>query len=134
MAERTNKIKIEGKVCSGKGVGKKFVQLPWAEKQFLEKLGFIPYPGTLNLILTQKSMEKKKKLEKNEGIAIIPEKGYCEAKCFRAKINGRIQGAVVIPKVQNYPEELLEVLSPLNLRKALDLKDGNLVEITVYLG
>jgi len=134
MAKGTNEVKIEGKICSGKGIGKKFVKLPWVGRQFQEKLGFIPYPGTLNLILTRKEKEKKKKLEENEGIAIIPEKGYCKAKCFKVKINGRIQGAVIIPKVQNYPEELLEILSPLNLRKALNLKDGSLVEITVYLG
>jgi len=133
MAKRTNEIKIEGKVCSGKRVGKKFVELPWVRRQFLEKLGFIPYPGTLNLILTRKNKEEKEKLEKTKSLVIIPEKGYCEAKCFRAKINKKIQGAVIIPKVQNYPKETLEIISPLNLRKALNIKDGDLVEVTAYL-
>jgi riboflavin kinase len=133
MAQKPNEVKIKGKVSSGKGIGKKFVELSWAQKQFTKKLGFNPYPGTLNLILTRNDKEKKRKLEKLRGITIIPEKGYCEAKCFKAKIDGKLQAAIIFPKVSGYPEGLLEVLSPLNLKKALNLKDGDKVKIIVYL-
>jgi riboflavin kinase len=40
------KITLRGRVSSGGGTGSFFVNLPWAKKQFKEKLGFDPYPGT----------------------------------------------------------------------------------------
>jgi len=97
-------------------------------------LGFNPYPGTLNLILSNKEAEKRKKLKKYKGITIIPEKGYCKAKCFKAKIKelDEAEAALILPLVPNYPENLIEIISPLNLREKLNLKDGDRLEILVY--
>ena len=134
MAKEQNQIRIRGFITSGKGVGKNFVELEWAQKQFREKLGFNPYPGTLNLILSNEEAEKRKKLEKFKGIVIIPEKGYCKAKCFKAKIKelDEAEAALILPLVPNYPENLIEIISSLNLREKLDLKDGNDIEILIY--
>ena len=134
MAKEQNKIRIMGFITSGKGVGRNFVKLEWAKKQFREKLGFNPYPGTLNLILSNKEAEKRKKLKKYEGITIIPEKGYCKAKCFKAKIKelDEAEAALILPLVPNYPENLIEIISPLNLREKLNLKDVDRLEILVY--
>ena len=134
MAKEQNQIRIRGFITSGKGVGKNFVGLEWAQKQFREKLGFNPYPGTLNLILSNEEAEKRKKLEKFKGIVIIPEKGYCKAKCFKAKIKGLngAEAALILPLVPNYPENLIEIISSLNLREKLDLKDGDDIEILIY--
>ena len=136
MAKKQDRIRIRGFVASGKGIGRNFVELEWVQKQFKEKLGFKPYPGTLNLILTSGEAEKRKKLEKLEGIVITPKKGYCKAKCFKAKIEGldEPKAAVILPLVSNYPENLIEIISLLNLREKLDLKDGDSLEIMVYCG
>jgi len=134
MAKEQNQIRIKGAVVSGQGVGKNFVELKWARRQFEEKLGFKPYPGTLNLILTDEEVEKRRKLERLEGIAITPEKGYCKAKCFKAEIEGleNVEAAIILPSVSNYPKNLIEIISPVNLRKKLNLRDGNSLEILVY--
>lgn len=134
MAEKQNRIKIRGFIASGEGVGKNFVKLEWAERQFQEKLGFKPYPGTLNLILDGEEVEKREMLDKIKGISITPRKGYCKAKCFKAKIEGlnEVKAAIVLPSVQNYPKNLIEIISPENLREKLDLKDGKSLEIIVY--
>lgn len=134
MAKEQNRIRIKGFVASGRGVGKNFVELGWAQKQFEEKLGFKPYPGTLNLTLNSGEVKKRKKLEMLDGIVIMPEKGYCKAKCFKAKITGlnEVKSALIFPLVSDYPENLIEIISPINLREKLNLKNGDSLEILVY--
>jgi len=125
-------ITIEGRISSGEGVGSQFVKLPWVEKQFEEKLGFIPYSGTLNIRLSHGvDISKLKNAEKR--IRINSLKGLLGGWCFKALIMKRLWGAIVVPDVQEYPDDLLEILAPVNLRKTLGLKDGMEIEITVWL-
>jgi len=125
------KITLKGRVFSGGGTGSFFVNLPWAKKQFREKLGFDPYPGTLNLQLI--SIIEKENLRKAEGIKIEPQEGFYGGRCFKALVMENVWGAIVIPDVQGYPRDVLEILAPVNLRKALNLKDGMEVKVTVWL-
>jgi riboflavin kinase len=121
---------FKGTVFSGTGNGKKFLDLPWVKQQIEEKLGFTPYAGTLNIRLTEDSAQKKSLLEKAQGIEIEPQVGYCPGVLFRACI-GALDCAVVIPKVPNYPSDVLEVIAPVYLRGELKLVDGCLVTVTV---
>ena len=127
----TQEIVLKGNVFSGNKKGKLFVSLPWVKKQMNEKLGFNPYAGTLNLRLPNKT--DLNRLREANGITIMPEKGYSEGKCFKALVNGKVRGAVVLPDVPDYPPDLLEVLAPVNLRKKFGLKDGREVEVTVKI-
>ncbi len=54
---------IKGKVFSGLGEGKYYVSLQGYKKQFEEKLGFTPYPGTLNLRIPKEQMFFRAKLD-----------------------------------------------------------------------
>jgi riboflavin kinase len=127
----TKKLAVNGKVFGSNKRGTKFVKLSWVKKQINEKMGFIPYLGTLNLRLTNETDIKK--LRKMNGIKIIPEKGYCEGKCFKALVKGKVKGAVVLPDVPEYPTDVLEVLAPINLRENLELKDGVEIEVIIIL-
>jgi len=129
-----SKINIKGEVFSGSGDGTKYTSLPWVKKQMEDKLGFTPHPGTLNLRLSGEHVKLRKLLHEAEGVEILPmEKGYCRGKCLRAYLMDGIACAVVLPAVPGYPEDVLEVLAPINLRERLGLKDGDSVEITVIL-
>jgi riboflavin kinase len=125
------KITLNGKVFSGRGTGSFFVNLPWAKKQFKEKLGFNPYPGTLNLQL--ESRTDTDILWTAEGIKIEPQESFHSGRCFKALVMKKVWGAIVLPDVQGYPHDLLEILAPVNLRKRLELKDGMEVDVTVWL-
>lgn len=125
------KITINGKVISGSGRGKHFVNLPWVKKQINTKLGFNPYLGTLNLRLSNE--RDSSGLRNAKGIIIKPEIGYYAGKCFRALVMKKIEGAVVLPIVPNYPSDLLEILAPVNLRETLGLTDGMSVDLTIRL-
>ena len=122
---------LKGKVFSGNKRGKQFVNLPWAKKQLDEKLGFNPYPGTLNLRLANKTDAHE--LRRADGITIEPEKGYFKGKCFKALVMGKVEVAVVLPDVPEYPADLLEILAPVNLRETLGLKDGMEIVVTIRI-
>jgi len=123
-------IIFNGRVFSGTGNGKKFIDLPWVKRQIEEKIGFSPYSGTLNIYLTKEAIKKKILLENVKEIEITPELGYYPGKLFRAYII-YLECAVVIPKVPTYPSNVLEVIAPVYLRRELKLVDDSLVTVTV---
>lgn len=119
-----------GKVFSGSGEGKKFIILPWVREQIEEKMGFSPYPGTLNLSLTDKTAKKRETLRTLKAIRIEPKDGFYRGALYRALIK-KLECAVVIPEVPNYPADTLEIIAPVYLRGQLGLKDGSLVRVVV---
>lgn len=121
---------FKGTVFSSNGEGRKFVDLPWVKRQIQEKVGFTPYAGTLNIRLSKES-EKQKTLLKNAAqLVICPEKGYCTGIVIKAQV-GKLECAVILPQIPNYPVDVLEVIAPWCLRERLMLVDGSAVTVTV---
>ena len=65
-------LTITGKIVSGVRQGAFFTQLDWFQEQCAEKLGFKPYPGTLNIEISVKNTPQIEALEKEKGIEFIP--------------------------------------------------------------
>jgi riboflavin kinase len=126
------RIKLNGTVFSGGGAGKKFLDLPWVKQQIEKKLGFAPYSGTMNVLLSEESAKRRKLLEKVHSTKICPANGYCNGALFKAFI-GTLECAIVIPEVAGYPKDVLEIIASVNLRETLQLEDGSEVKITVNL-
>ena len=126
------KIKLSGKVFSGQGRGEEFLKLPWVKRQMKAKLGFTPYNGTLNIKLSEESAKRRKLLEKATSMKICPAKGFCSGTVIKASI-GALECAIVIPEVAGYPEDVLEIIAPANLRETLQLMDGDEITVTVNL-
>ena len=125
---------LKGKVVSGLGEGRFFTELPWARKQFMDKLGIDPYPGTLNLKLDNPQILRQwEKVKSLPGIMIAPppKEGFCNGRCFSILIEGRVRGAIVFPEVPGYPAEKLEIIAACNLKEVLDIKDGVEIRIDV---
>lgn len=133
---RRGPISFRGKVFTGMGEGEYYVSIPGYQKQFLEVLGFEPYPGTLNLVLEPSDLELRKQLRFIEGLEIKGfrdgKRTYGPVKCFRALVEGRIQGAALVIERTHHGDAVLEVVSSLHLRKELSLRDGSSVSVTVY--
>jgi riboflavin kinase len=123
---------LRGKVFSGKGEGEKFIRLPWVKEQIAKKIGFVPYSGTLNIKLEENSA-KLNLLKKTRALEISPAAGFCRGKCFKAHLTDNVECAIVIPEIADYPEDVLEVIAPINLRDKLSLKNGDTVEIKITL-
>jgi len=127
-------IKLRGTVISGLGESRFFTEIPWARNQFVDKLGINPYPGTFNITVLAEDRGKLSTIREAKGVEIIPEDiNFCAANSFPALVSGKIRGAVIIPLVPNYPPAQLEIISPENIKQSLSLKDGDLVEVEVYL-
>ena len=125
-------IELGGIVISGRGDGKKFLEMEWVKRQIIEKLGFTPYPGTLNIKLTGESTKRKKLLKKAPSTKICPTEGFRSGLLFKGFI-GIVECAIVIPETARYPKDLLEVLASVNLRKTLQLEDGFEVTVAVIV-
>ncbi|MGQ9515499.1 MAG: DUF120 domain-containing protein [Thermoproteota archaeon] len=122
---------ISGRVVSGKGEANQIVSLGWVKKQILDKLGFQPYPGTLNLKLSRRGIILLKRyLSKTEGIAISkPGKESVGGMCYRVLVMRKFSGALVFPNINGRREDVVEVISPYFLRRDLQLEDEDEVLI-----
>jgi riboflavin kinase len=126
------KVKLTGTVFSGSGEGKNYLALPWVKRQVEEKLGFTPYLGTLNILLSKENTERRKLLETASVMRICPIKGYCSGILRKAHI-GTLECAIIIPRVTSYPKNYLEVIAAAYLRGKLKLKDGDEVMVIADL-
>ena len=121
---------VKGDVRDGLGQGRAFAQLEWVCRQFRDKLGFSPYPGTLNIKVENPNALKVRYALR--GVEIEPEaEGYCSATCFRVKLAGGIDAMWIIPQVPDYPEDVVELMAPFSLRDALGLKTGDTVKLEI---
>jgi len=129
-------VTLEGVVFTGLGEGAYYVTQEGYRKQFIEKLGFDPYPGTLNLKLaTEYDMKTRSELDTYPAIEIKGFKNgsrtFGPVRCFHALINNKAKGAVVCALRSHYNSSVLEVIGSTYLRGQLKLKDGNKVKMEV---
>jgi riboflavin kinase len=126
---------IAGRVFSDRGEGARFVALGWVRAALQERLGFDPYPGTLNLRLETEEARQAWRafLAREAGLPLPPgSPGFCRARLFPARLlaaNGSASGAVLLPEVEGYPGEKIEVVAPVRLKERLGLADGDPVTL-----
>lgn len=131
------RLVLTGTVFKGIGEGAFYTSLAEYREHFRTFLGFDPYPGTLNVRLDPESAARRRILEGYNGYRISPivrgDVEYCGARLFKAVINGRLEGGVVIPDKTSYGPDVLEVIAKVFIRDALGIKDGDQVSIEVLL-
>jgi riboflavin kinase, archaea type len=130
-------LEIIGTVFSGLGEGAYYISLKGYKKQFLAKLGFEPFPGTMNLRLDQPVYRKvRRDLEVMKGIHIDGFKDgkrtFGGAECFRATLNDKADGAVLVIERTTHDDTVLEIISAVNLRKQFKLRDGDEMRVAIY--
>ncbi len=123
---------LTGKVITGLGEGQYYISLEGYRTQFVEKLGFTPYPGTLNIKLDTPSVDIRKGISADLKISGFTKdnRTFGSGSCFNISIMD-INGAVIVPERTHYPEDIIEIIAPVNLRKHLKLRDGSNVEVEV---
>ncbi len=134
-------VELVGRVITGLGEGKYYTTLEGYKKQFKEKLGFYPFPGTLNLRLDAHSVEARRALEWGNAIEIESFKTeirtFGGGRCYPCRILHErahsIRSFVIIPERTHYPNDIIEIISPVYLRKELNLKDGDELRIRIHV-
>jgi len=126
-------LKITGKIVGGSKQGAFFTQLDWVREQCLNKLGFIPWPGTLNLEIPADSLPIVELLRLEEGFELVPpDSHYCSGRVFPVSVEG-IKGAIVFPAedVRVHARNVVEIISPKMLKDTLGVKNGD--QVTIFI-
>jgi riboflavin kinase len=133
-------IDFEGSVVSGMGEGAYYMSLEGYKKQFLEKLGYEPYPGTLNVRLVDKVyMNARRELGRHPSIFLEGfsdgTRTYGWVKCYRASINGGLvqNAAVLVLERTHYDDSMLEVIAPISIKGATGIKNGDNIKVQVSI-
>jgi riboflavin kinase, archaea type len=129
-------VTLEGAVFTGLGEGAYYISKPDYKKQILEKMGFEPYPGTLNVKLNSDyDIKTRKDLEAYPAVEVMgfqnETRTFGLVKCYPAIIGGAVKGALVTALRSHYDASVLEIIAPVCLRKQLELKDGNKVKVEI---
>jgi riboflavin kinase len=129
-------VTLEGTVFTGLGEGAYYISKEHYRKQFIEKLGFDPYPGTLNLKLTTDyDLKTHTELEAYPAIEIQgfknEDRTFGLVKCYPATIGNKVKGALISALRGHYDSSVVEIIAPVCLRKHLNLKDGHKVKVEI---
>ena len=126
-------INFEGKVTSGLGKAGNFMQKDTYKKQYKNKLGFEPYPGTLNIIVEEDNLDNIKEMKNSCPNIIKPDQDFGAVKYITAKLENIITGAIVFPAKTTHEEHYLEFIARDNLREKLNLSDGDKVCLDIEI-
>ena len=122
-------MKIIGKVTTGLGKAAFFLSQEFYTEEFLKNCGFIPFPGTLNVIVSEEHLDEINEIKNNCENLIKPDEGFGAVKYIDAKLNGVVVGAIVFPAKTTHEENYLEFIAEHKLRVELNLEDGDIVTL-----
>jgi len=122
---------LKGEVVTGLGEGKYYLSFSQYSNQFKKKFNFVPYPGTLNLIVSLEDLESfLTPLTPNyiRGFQ-NKERSFGGLTAYEIKINDVTKGALIIPDRTTHEKNQVEIVSTPFLRKKFSLKDGSIVTV-----
>ena len=131
-------IDFEGHIITGMGEGAYYMSLKGYKQQFKDKLGYEPYPGTLNIKLNSSLyVEAKKEMLKYPSINI---EGFSDqsrtfgwVKCYPAYINDsdNINSSILILERTHYDDSIIEIIAPFSIKEQFSLKNGDYIKLKV---
>ena len=127
-------MKLKGVIQKGAGEGSFFTSLPWVKEQFQKAMGFAPYPGTVNVRISEEDLSRMADFFSTKDFEIVPtDAKFCTGSFKKVRING-IPGAAVFPgeDVRIHGKEILEIVCGCPIKDTLRLKDGDPVLITDF--
>lgn len=125
------KMEITGIVTTGLGKAAFFLGQDFYKDQFNAKCGFIPFPGTLNLIVEEDKLNDIRLMKDSCRNVIKPDQGFGGVRYIKAHLNDSIVGAIVFPDKTTHDENYLEFISKEKLRDKYNFKDGDEVKISI---
>jgi riboflavin kinase len=122
-------MKIDGEVTTGLGKAAYFLSQEFYTNEFKRNLGFIPFPGTLNVIVSDEHLDEINEIKDNCQNLIKPDEGFGAVKFIEATLNDDVKGAIVFPAKTTHEENYLEFIAEYKLRDQLNLNDGDIVSL-----
>lgn len=140
LFEENGGLRLRGAVTAGMGEGRHYIMLDGYHRQFVNRLGYEPFPGTLNLTLDQASIRRRSRLSAHDSIPIDgwedDERTYGPAACYPASVETPAgeqydRTHVIVPERTHHDEDHLEVIAPDKLRTELHLEDDDLLDVVI---
>ncbi|SNR41026.1 DUF120 domain-containing protein [Halorubrum vacuolatum] len=139
LFETEVELVLSGAVTEGMGEGKHYITLDGYAEQFRERLGYEPFPGTLNVELDAESVRRRGELDAVDAVPIDAwedgDRTYGAATCHAVTLHAadrRYDRAhAIVPDRTHHDEDKLELIAPDRLRDALALVDGGEIEIRI---
>ena len=120
---------LEGIVVVGLGKGAVFMSIDHYKREFKDKLGFDPYPGTLNMTLNKGQTNLLKDINPIRIESFKKDnKTFGGVSCYKVKINN-IDGAIIVPDLTEHEEDMIEIIAPINLKSELNIKEGDKIKV-----
>jgi len=133
-------LSFEGQVVSGMGEGAYYMSLEGYRKQFLKKLGYEPYPGTLNVKLVDKIFTDTRREVGNYPSIFIDgfsdsRRTYGWAKCYPALVNDGLisNAAVLVLERTHYDESMLEIIAPVSIKETAGIENGDQIKVKMIV-
>ncbi len=123
---KVRRIKVRGRVISGVGKGKYYVSLRPYYALFSSILSAPPFLGTLNVTVENGVLNIN-----NLPHTFCPS-GYGEIKYALGELRGT-KILVLRPCKSVHPQNVFEIVAPIEIRKWLRLRDGDEIEFDVYI-
>lgn len=123
------RVEFKGFVKAGLGEGTYYVR-EYSEK-IAKALGFVPFPGTLNIKLSEE-IDLKPYITKELGGFEKAGKIFGSVSFIPVRILAKGDGLdcyLVLPEESHHPRDEIEFLSESNLREKFQLEDGDEVRI-----
>jgi riboflavin kinase, archaea type len=131
--EGPGRLALTGAVASGLGEGRYYLSQPGYVVQFTERLGYTPFPGTLNVRISPEDLLRTASLRDWKGIRIdgfsTSGRTFGGATCLVARMNG--QPCHLITPDRSHYTDVIEFVAAVELRTALSLKDGTPVTLEI---
>ena len=122
-------MKIDGEVTTGLGKAAFFLSQEFYTREFEKNLGFVPFPGTLNVVVSDDHLDEINEIKNSCENLIKPDEGYGAVKYIQAILNDEVEGAIVFPAKTTHEENYLEFIAENRLRDELNLEDGDVVSL-----
>ena len=128
---------LKGNLIKGLDKGSYYMKKKGYKKQFQNLLNYTPWPGTLNIKLKSPVTKKISNLkpiiikgfkEKNRSFGKI--KCY---PCVLLNTKKVIKTHLIRPKRTSHGDDIIEIISPIYLKKHLNIKEGDEVTISLQL-
>lgn len=128
------RLEIGGTIVKGLGEGRYYLSLDGYRKAMKQKLGFYPFPGTLNVKMDDDDRWKRQQLIQMEPL-VIPgfrdkKRTYGDLFAYRCKTGG-LECFVVVPMRTHHGPDVIEIIAPVDLKKALHKKDGDRLKVVL---
>ena len=138
ISKSPNSLSIVGTIISGMGEGAYYMSMKGYTKQFKSKLGYVPYPGTLNVQLKDKKFsEAISQLSNYDGVRINSfsdgKRTFGWVKCFKAKINNKIDCELILLERTHYDTTIVEFIAKSNIRKSLKIGNKSNTKIKISI-